>query len=326
MVGGDLWKIPPSPPGAVAALNPRQRRWARPVGRMADVLARLRCDARPTPWPGSSHGTVKPGPVTATHTSTLPSPSITRPVVAPRSRAATSPTHVELGWPGDRDIAAARHRLDRLRRPVGHSGTSTPPAPPDTISSASLVGGVTSAFRPDRRVRTPEATTMALKEIDRDDGARPARRSIRSYRNAEVRIDDRAAHDPQRRDQIRGTAARRRRQGTVEDLSNPQGSRALPARGPDRIDQGVWIDPRSGRVTLAEWTAEWQRTVVDLRPTTQRIYDANLRNHILPDLGTIELGRLTPSLLRAWPPNCPRRSAGGGRPWPLGRSPRPSEP
>jgi integrase len=66
------------------------------------------------------------------------------------------------------------------------------------------------------------------------------------------------------------------------------------------IEQGLWIDPRAGKVTLKAWAAEWQRTVVHLRPTTQRIYAANLRNHILPELGGIELGKLTPSLLRAW--------------------------
>lgn len=37
------------------------------------------------------------------------------------------------------------------------------------------------------------------------------------------------------------------------------------------IDQGLWIDPRSGQVTLATWAAEWQRTVVHLRPITRRI-------------------------------------------------------
>src|SRR5439155_27343157 len=46
------------------------------------------------------------------------------------------------------------------------------------------------------------------------------------------------------------------------------------------IDHGLWVDPRSGRVTLTAWASEWQRTVVHLRPTTRRIYDANLRNHI----------------------------------------------
>ena len=66
------------------------------------------------------------------------------------------------------------------------------------------------------------------------------------------------------------------------------------------LDQGSWVDPRSGRVTLATWSAEWQRTVVHLRPSTQRIYDANIRNHILPELGEVELGKLTPSMLRGW--------------------------
>lgn len=66
------------------------------------------------------------------------------------------------------------------------------------------------------------------------------------------------------------------------------------------LEQGQWIDPRSGRVTLAAWAAEWQRTVVHLRPSTQRIYDVNIRQHILPDLGQLELAKLTPSLLRGW--------------------------
>ncbi len=66
------------------------------------------------------------------------------------------------------------------------------------------------------------------------------------------------------------------------------------------LDSGLWVDPRSGKVTLGAWAAEWQRTVVHLRPTTCRIYDANLRNHVLPDLGEVELGKLTPSMLRAW--------------------------
>src|SRR5215207_9162540 len=66
------------------------------------------------------------------------------------------------------------------------------------------------------------------------------------------------------------------------------------------IEQGVWVDPRAGKVTLAAWAAEWQRTVVHLRSTTQRIYDANLRNHILPEPGQFELRKLTASMLRAW--------------------------
>ncbi|MGH9036332.1 MAG: tyrosine-type recombinase/integrase, partial [Acidimicrobiia bacterium] len=84
------------------------------------------------------------------------------------------------------------------------------------------------------------------------------------------------------------------------------------------IDQGLWVDPRSGRVTLASWTVEWQRTVVHLRPTTRRIYDANLRNHILPELGDMELAKLTPSMLRAWLSGLTTKVGGHGQPLSLG--------
>lgn len=80
------------------------------------------------------------------------------------------------------------------------------------------------------------------------------------------------------------------------------------------VDSGVWIDPRSGRVTLSTWSAEWQRTVVHLRASTRRIYDANLRNHILPALGNVELAKLTPSMSRSWLAGLTAKVGGHGRP------------
>lgn len=80
------------------------------------------------------------------------------------------------------------------------------------------------------------------------------------------------------------------------------------------VDQGMWVDPRSGRVTLAAWSAEWQRTVVHLRPSTRRIYDVNLRHHILPTLGDVEIGKLTPSMLRAWLSSLTTKVGGKGKP------------
>lgn len=67
-----------------------------------------------------------------------------------------------------------------------------------------------------------------------------------------------------------------------------------------RRDRGEWIDPASGRVTLAEWSEEWQRTIVNLRPATLRIYADALRLYVLPELGAVQLGRLTTPQLRAW--------------------------
>jgi integrase len=80
------------------------------------------------------------------------------------------------------------------------------------------------------------------------------------------------------------------------------------------IDSGVWIDPRAGRVTLAAWAKEWQRTVVHLRPKTCKAYDVNLRNHVLPALGDHELAKLTPPMLRAWLSDLTAKEGRGGRP------------
>ena len=66
------------------------------------------------------------------------------------------------------------------------------------------------------------------------------------------------------------------------------------------LERGGWIDPSAGKVTLAEWVEDWQSTVVDLRESTQRIYADNLRLHIVPELGDVPLGLLTPTLLTAW--------------------------
>jgi len=64
--------------------------------------------------------------------------------------------------------------------------------------------------------------------------------------------------------------------------------------------RGTWSDPRAGRVTLAEWVTEWQRTIVHLRPSSIRIYDTNLRLHVLPVLGAQPLGKITTPMLRGW--------------------------
>ncbi|QYG91171.1 site-specific integrase [Iamia sp. SCSIO 61187] len=65
-------------------------------------------------------------------------------------------------------------------------------------------------------------------------------------------------------------------------------------------DRGAWIDPRAGQVTLEEYAWGWLALRPDLRPRTQELYEGFLRLHILPTLGPIELGSLTPAKIRAW--------------------------
>jgi hypothetical protein len=65
-------------------------------------------------------------------------------------------------------------------------------------------------------------------------------------------------------------------------------------------DRGGWVDPRAGRITLAEWVAEWSTTLVNLRPSSRRIYLDNLRLHVLPEFGAVQLSKLDKAMLRGW--------------------------
>jgi integrase len=72
--------------------------------------------------------------------------------------------------------------------------------------------------------------------------------------------------------------------------------------------RGEWVDPQLGRVTLAEWVAEWSATTVDLRPSTRARDDSYLRNHILPVFGSRPLSSITQLEVRGW---VSERSASG---------------
>ena len=65
--------------------------------------------------------------------------------------------------------------------------------------------------------------------------------------------------------------------------------------------QGTWIDPEAAKVSLEAYAEEWlDRRPKPLRPRTRETYDALLRLHVCPELGGLELAKLTPSLIRRW--------------------------
>ena len=68
------------------------------------------------------------------------------------------------------------------------------------------------------------------------------------------------------------------------------------------VDQmrGNYVDPRHGRVTFESYAASWLEHRPNLRPRTRELYDGQLRNHLLPTLGPVELAKLTPPVVRAW--------------------------
>lgn len=89
-------------------------------------------------------------------------------------------------------------------------------------------------------------------------------------------------------------------------------ARAFESEQRVAMRKGVWTDPKAGRVTLTEWSAEWRSTVVHLAASSNRIHADNLRLHVLPDvvgadgkvlargLGAHELGKLTTAQLTKW--------------------------
>ena len=64
-------------------------------------------------------------------------------------------------------------------------------------------------------------------------------------------------------------------------------------------DQGTWVDPNRGRVSLAEYSETWLRQR-DVRPRTRELYAGLLDHHILPSLGSVSLNRLSPAAVRSW--------------------------
>jgi integrase len=64
--------------------------------------------------------------------------------------------------------------------------------------------------------------------------------------------------------------------------------------------RGSWIDPALGRISLADWTERYLKTVVHLKPKTRAGYESLLRTHITPAFGRVSLSRVGPVEVREW--------------------------
>jgi integrase len=64
-------------------------------------------------------------------------------------------------------------------------------------------------------------------------------------------------------------------------------------------DRGLWVDPSAGAVRFEEYAEDWFQGLV-LKPKTIAGYRSLLDSRILPTLGSVELRRINPDLLRAW--------------------------
>jgi integrase len=67
-----------------------------------------------------------------------------------------------------------------------------------------------------------------------------------------------------------------------------------------KMKRGGWIDPSAGRVTVKAFAGPWLARRQDLAVRTVELYRYLLNSHILPTLGEVPLGALTPSIVGAW--------------------------
>lgn len=65
------------------------------------------------------------------------------------------------------------------------------------------------------------------------------------------------------------------------------------------VRRKTFINPRDGRITLADWTERWM-TTLDLAPLTLKEYRLRLKNWILPEWGLVPVQDINPSAVTAW--------------------------
>ena len=66
------------------------------------------------------------------------------------------------------------------------------------------------------------------------------------------------------------------------------------------LERGNWIDPSAGEVHISDYAQRWLAARPELRPRTKENYRTLLKLHILPTLGEVELGDLSPAIVRSW--------------------------
>jgi len=82
--------------------------------------------------------------------------------------------------------------------------------------------------------------------------------------------------------------------------------------------RGRWVRPDSGTALFAGYGEQWLasrlgRGGVPLRPRVRELYEGQLRLHILPAFGNVELGRIRPAQVRGWYARLVAGGPGGAR-------------
>jgi integrase len=67
-----------------------------------------------------------------------------------------------------------------------------------------------------------------------------------------------------------------------------------------KLDSGDWLDPKSGQITLRDWSEIWLHGLTDPKAKTLAGYESLLRSRVLPEFGDHQLRQVTPAAVRAW--------------------------
>jgi integrase len=86
--------------------------------------------------------------------------------------------------------------------------------------------------------------------------------------------------------------------------------RALAGAVADQ-SKGVFVNPRSGRVTFAVYAQDWLAHRPGLRPKTAELYESQLRVHLVPAFGRMMLTDIGPPAIRRWYTTVQKRGAPG---------------
>ena len=67
-----------------------------------------------------------------------------------------------------------------------------------------------------------------------------------------------------------------------------------------QMRSGEWTDPERTKVKLGDYASAWITQRPGLRPRTMDLYRWLLRKHIEPHLGGVQVGKLSPRMIREW--------------------------
>lgn len=89
------------------------------------------------------------------------------------------------------------------------------------------------------------------------------------------------------------------RETRTEAIERKPDAERLAASLTTAINEGRYIDPAAGRITVADYADKWI-TGLQLRQGSIDLIEGNLRNHVKPEIGHMAAAAVQPTTIRTW--------------------------